>query len=86
MKQNLMFAVLLLASFAIVQHVTAQTEHAAAHTASQTTITADKVWTNLMEGNRRFVAGKPKAAHLVELRESLAQGQHPKAIVLSLMG
>jgi len=83
MKQKLMFAVLLLPSLAIVQHVAAQAEHAAAHTASQTTIAADKIWDDLMEGNRRFVAGKPKAARLVKLRESLAQGQHPKAIVLS---
>ncbi len=83
MRQKLMFAVLLVASLAIVQHVAAQAEHPAAHTASQTTTAADKIWDDLMEGNRRFVAGKPRAAHLVKLREFLAQGQHPKVIVLS---
>jgi len=46
-------------------------------------VSADKIWADLMEGNRRFVEGKPKAPDLVSLRRSLAETQHPKAIVLS---
>lgn len=44
---------------------------------------ADAIWADLMEGNKRFMAGKPKARQLVSLRESLASSQHPHVIVLS---
>lgn len=44
---------------------------------------ADAVWADLMEGNKRFMAGKPKARQLVSLRATLANDQHPKVIVLS---
>jgi carbonic anhydrase len=44
---------------------------------------ADAIWADLMEGNKRFMAGKPKARQLVSLRESLASSQHPNVIVLS---
>ncbi len=44
---------------------------------------ADAIWADLMEGNKRFMAGKPKARQLVSLRASLAGSQHPKVIVLS---
>src|SRR5208282_4912194 len=44
---------------------------------------ADDVWNGLMAGNRRFVAGKPQARALVSLRQKLASGQSPKAIILS---
>jgi hypothetical protein len=43
----------------------------------------DKIWSDLMDGNKRFVAGKPKPRALVSVRESLAKSQHPKATVLS---
>jgi carbonic anhydrase len=36
-----------------------------------------------MAGNERFVDDKTNARALAELRQSLAKGQHPKAIVLS---
>ena len=36
-----------------------------------------------MAGNRRFVAGKPQAHPQVSLRQRLASGQSPKAIILS---
>ena len=36
-----------------------------------------------MAGNNRFVAGKPQPRDLVPLRQKLASGQSPKAIILS---
>src|SRR5258707_4093215 len=44
---------------------------------------ASEIWADLMEGNRRFVAGKPKARQLVVLRNSLAKDQHPNVVVLA---
>ncbi|MCC7015306.1 MAG: carbonic anhydrase [Planctomycetes bacterium] len=44
---------------------------------------AETVWSELIEGNRRFVAGRPADKSLVETRKSLAAGQHPDAIVLA---
>jgi carbonic anhydrase len=56
------------------------THHAGA---TQQVSAADKIWADLMAGNKRFVAGKPKAHHLVVLRSSLAKSQHPNVIVLA---
>jgi carbonic anhydrase len=53
------------------------------HAASQDGPTAAEVWTGLMAGNQRFVAGKPQARNLVSLRHKLASGQSPKAIILA---
>lgn len=44
---------------------------------------ADEIWTDLMAGNARFVAGKPEPRQLIATREELAKGQHPKVIVLT---
>jgi len=44
---------------------------------------ADAIWADLMEGNERFMAGKPKARQVVSLRASLVSSQHPNVIVLS---
>ena len=44
---------------------------------------ADKIWASLVAGNKRFVAGKPRAYSVVSLRRKLASGQHPNVIVLS---
>lgn len=44
---------------------------------------AEKIWSGLMEGNERFVAGMPNVRALVGLRASLAKGQHPHVIVLA---
>jgi carbonic anhydrase len=44
---------------------------------------ASEIWADLMEGNKRFVAGKPKARQLVVLRNSLAKDQHPNVVVLA---
>jgi carbonic anhydrase len=43
----------------------------------------DAIWSNLVAGNRRFVAGKPRSHELVSLRKKLASGQNPNVIILS---
>jgi carbonic anhydrase len=53
------------------------------HASSQATPSAAEVWNNLMDGNRRFVAGKPESRNLVSLRQKLVSGQSPEAIILS---
>lgn len=42
----------------------------------------EEIWADLIEGNRRFIAGKPKTRPLVAARELLSKGQHPQVIVL----
>jgi carbonic anhydrase len=44
---------------------------------------AGKIWTDLVEGNKRFREGKPAARELVERRAELANAQHPQVIVLA---
>jgi carbonic anhydrase len=53
------------------------------HAPSEAKPSADKVWANLMAGNKRFVAGKPQTYALVPLRQKLASKQSPNVIVLS---
>jgi carbonic anhydrase len=36
-----------------------------------------------MEGNQRFVSGQTKSREMVQLRHTLAKGQHPRVIVLT---
>ena len=55
----------------------------AAVSASSPQPSAEETWADLMEGNRRFVAGKSQARDVVGLRHDLAGAQHPKAIVLA---
>jgi carbonic anhydrase len=43
----------------------------------------EKIWADLMEGNQRFVSGETRSREVVQLRHSLAQGQHPHVIVLT---
>jgi len=47
------------------------------------TAEATAIWTDLMECNRRFVAGEATTRELVSTRRELAKGQHPKVIVLT---
>lgn len=44
--------------------------------------TPEEIWADLLQGNKRFVAGKPAVRDLVHRREELVQGQHPQVIVL----
>ncbi|HTO11355.1 MAG TPA: carbonic anhydrase [Candidatus Binatia bacterium] len=43
---------------------------------------AAEIWSGLVAGNKRFVAGKPRAHALGPLRRELAKGQYPLVIVL----
>ena len=44
---------------------------------------AQKIWADLVEGNRRFQQGRPAARELVERRAQLANGQQPRVVVLA---
>ena len=59
-----------------------KTAHGSAEVKPKTLGSADEIWSDLLEGNRRFVAGKPKPRPLVAARLELAKGQHPQVIVL----
>jgi carbonic anhydrase len=50
---------------------------------AQSARSAQEIWTELMQGNKRFIAGKPMARNVVGIRQSRAKSQHPKAIVLA---
>ena len=39
--------------------------------------TPEEIWADLLEGNKRFQAGKPAPREFVHRREELAKGQHP---------
>ena len=43
----------------------------------------EAIWTDLMEGNQRFVSGQTKTVNVVPLRQSLAKGQQPRVVVLA---
>ncbi len=65
-------------------------EHASsAHEAASDNAVSDKaagpeeVWNQLMVGNARFVAGKPKQREYIHTRRELAKGQHPHTIVIT---
>ena len=51
--------------------------------AAQPAESADKIWSNLMEGNKRFVSGRMKPEHVISDRKSLINEQHPKVMTLS---
>jgi carbonic anhydrase len=44
---------------------------------------AESIWTDLMEGNQRFVTGTAKTVDVVPLRQSLGKRQAPKVVVLA---
>lgn len=67
----------------IAQQAGSSTQHGSSHHAQPAQSSAEDVWAQLMQGNQRFVSGKPKNWDLVKLRDSLATSQHPKAIVLA---
>src|SRR5579863_4464138 len=43
----------------------------------------EKLWAELLDGNQRFIFGRTQPRELIQLRHSLAQGQHPRVIVLA---
>jgi carbonic anhydrase len=74
--------IILLAGFAVAQQPAAPPA-GHSHAAAQPTASADQIWSELMEGNKRFVSGKPKPEDLVSIRKSLTKEQHPRVMVLS---
>ncbi len=75
--------VLSLAASGFGQRAPAVSGQHSSHASSHAELSADQAWNALMEGNNRFVAGKPKVRALVSLRSRLASGQSPMAIILS---
>ena len=51
--------------------------------ATQPPESPEKIWSELMQGNKRFVTGSLKSQAVVRLRQSLTNSQHPKVMVLS---
>lgn len=51
--------------------------------AAQPVASPEKIWSELMEGNQRFVSGRLKPENLVNIRRSLTREQHPKVMLLS---
>jgi carbonic anhydrase len=85
-RTRLSFAILLLVTsvgFA-QQTATAAAQHTAhSPNTSPKLSSADKIWSALMEGNRRFVAGQTHSHESVSLLKNLATGQHPDVVVLA---
>jgi carbonic anhydrase len=52
------------------------------HVAPQAS-SAELVWADLVEGNKRFINGKTNTVDVVTLRQSLVNGQNPKVVVLA---
>lgn len=44
---------------------------------------SERIWADLMEGNKRFQAGRPAHRELVQRRAELTGGQQPQVIVLT---
>jgi len=66
----------------LAQHADAA-QHSTHAAASHAKPSAEKVWAELMDGNKRFVAGKPRTHDVVALRRKLASKQSPNVIILS---
>ena len=43
----------------------------------------EKIWATLMQGNKRFMAGKVRAHDVQRERKLLLKGQHPNVVVLT---
>jgi carbonic anhydrase len=85
-KHALLYVATLLfvAGFGFAQQAPAAPAHHSAHAAANVPKpSAAKLWDNLMAGNARFVAGKPRTYALASLRQQLASGQSPHVIILS---
>lgn len=74
-------ALILTISFIISTAIAGEAQSTAKDAAE--TPSADQVWNSLMNGNSRFVEGKPASRDIVSQRQSLEKGQHPRASVLS---
>lgn len=45
-------------------------------------VSYERLWIELLAGNKRFMSGNPQARELVKTRQELAEGQKPRVIVL----
>jgi carbonic anhydrase len=70
-------------SFSFAQQPAPAPQPSAHAAPAQALPSADRVWADLVEGNKRFVSGKTRAYSVVPLRAKLASGQQPNVIVLS---
>src|SRR5580692_11651694 len=70
-------------SFGTAQQPASASAQHDTHAAPASLPSADQVWADLMEGNKRFVTGKTRSYNVVSLRSKLASGQQPNVIVLS---
>ncbi len=76
--------VLFFTTFAAAQQTTAPPPQPIHHEhEAQPTQSPDEIWSELMEGNKRFVAGKPTPHNLASVRAEWTKSQRPKAMVLS---
>jgi hypothetical protein len=55
------------------QPAATQTQPSPRHPSPTQPAAPDRIWADLMKGNQRFVAGKPKARHLVGLQKQFGQ-------------
>jgi len=53
------------------------------HSGARPTESPEKIWSELMQGNKRFVTGRMKPQPVVSERKSLTSSQHPKVMMLS---
>lgn len=67
----------------VAQQTSDRAKHQSSHPASAIQSGAQEIWSELIQGNQRFLSGKSKHPDLVKLRDSLGTSQHPKAIVLA---
>jgi carbonic anhydrase len=75
-------SIVFLAISAAAQQPTAPPAAHSQH-AAQPAESADKIWSELMKGNQRFVTGRMKREHVISDRKSLINEQHPKVMTLS---
>lgn len=59
------------------------TEHLESAKESGKVLSSDQIWSSLVEGNKRFINGKPTSHDLVSQRHALEKTQHPLVAVLS---
>ena len=52
------------------------------HKTTESTISAEDIWSDLIKGNKNFVSGKHSNGHFVASRKKLIKGQHPDVIVI----
>ena len=78
-----LFLSLVTIPFALTQNLPVASPPAQGLATVQKPATGEVTWAGLMEGNQRFVSGRTTSREFVQLRHTLAQGQHPRVVVLA---